>query len=718
MKNLLLLSIFLLVGITKSQALSPSVNSEIELLRQKVIAELMAPEVNESQIRELMATIRPDGTWPGIDYVDISRTGFQHTRHLNNMVEMSRAYKKKGTKLKGDKKLKEVIFSALDYWLANDFICDNWWNNQIGTPIALNSVLLILDTDLTKDRVEKAQPMIGRAHLTASGARPSGDRIKIAGILAKNLLYRRDEVQFAEVIKVIEGEIKFSTGQRGMQHDYSFHHREDRVNNTLSYGLGYADAFAEWAAFVSGTKYQFSEKQLHHLIDYYLDGICKQMVYGKYDDPGTKNRDITRTERHRAMGTTTPERLLKTTDYRKSELEEIIRSRKGEAAPTLSFGKFFWQTEHFSFQRPGFYTSVRMHSTRNNNMEVPYNGEGLMNHHRGDGTNYITRTGDEYTNIAPVYDWQKIPGTTILQKPELPSENEIQKKGLTDFVGAVTDGKYGAVTYDFKSPHDPLSAKKAWFFFDDEYVCLGTEINSREKLPVATTLNQCLLQNDVLVMNGNQKSELPKGERQLDQVKWILHDGIGYIFPESQKVNLSNQAQTGSWFKINRQSDSPKDEVSKDVFKLWIDHGQQPQNANYQYIVVPLATEKEMESKAGRNIEILSNTSEIQAVKNSGLNICQIVFYTSGEILVAENLTIGMDSPGTVMVKTEGAAVKQISVADPSRRLGKIHVSVTGKIEKSGSNFRSFWNEKKGISEISIDLPQTVYAGKSVTIEL
>ena len=705
--------IFTLVFVaTRGVCASP----EIELLRQKVVAELMVPSVDETSVRELMATIRPDGTWPGIDYVDISRTGFQHANHLSNMVELSRAFKKKGSKLKGDKKLKAVIYSSIDYWLANDFICDNWWNNQIGTPIALNSILLILDTDLTKDRVEKAQPMIGRAHLTASGARPSGDRIKIAGILAKNLLYRRDEVQFTEVIKVIEGEIKFNTGQRGMQHDYSFHHREDRVNNTLSYGLGYADAFAEWAVFVSGTKYQFSEKPLQHLIDYYLDGICKQMVYGKYDDPGTKNRDITRSEAHRAFGTTALERLLKTTSYRKNELEDIIKIRKGEAAPTLSFGKFFWQTEHFSFQRPDFFTSVRMHSIRNDNMEVPYNGEGLMNHHRGDGTNYITRTGNEYTNIAPVYDWQKIPGTTILQKPELPSEDEIQKKGLTDFVGAVTDGKYGAVAYDFKSPHDPLAAKKAWFFFDNEYVCLGTAINSRARLPVATTINQCLLNGDVILMNDNKKSTIEKGERPLNEVKWILHDGIGYVFPEAQKVNLSNQVQTGSWFKINRQSDSPKDEISKDVFKLWIDHGTQPSNASYQYIVVPATTEQEMD-KAVQQIAILSNTPEIQAVKHSGLNICQIVFYTSGEIKVSENLTIGMDSPGTVMVKTDGAAVKQISVADPSRKLGKIHLTVSGKFEKTGTNFKSVWNKEKGTSEISIDLPQTVFAGKSVTIE-
>jgi chondroitin AC lyase len=30
----------------------------------------------------------------------------------------------------------------------------------------------------------------------------------------------------------------------------------------------------------------------------------------------------------------------------------------------------------------------------------------------------------------------------------------------------------------FKSVHDPLKAHKAWFFFDNEYVCLGAGINS------------------------------------------------------------------------------------------------------------------------------------------------------------------------------------------------------------------------------------------------
>ena len=700
--------------------LCPSVyatNSDIELLRKKVIAELMTPSVDEASVRALMTSLTPEGTWPGIDYKDVSNTGFRHGTHLANMVEMSRAYEKKGTKLKGDPKLKKAIHSSLNFWLANDFICENWWWNQIGTPNALVSLLLIMDTDLTKEQIAKTLPMVGRAHLNASGARPSGDRIKIAGILAKTLLFKRDEVQFNEVIKVIEGEIKFATG-RGMQYDYSFHHREDRVNNTISYGLGYADAFAEWAAFVASTKYKFSDPAIHQLTDYYLDGICKMLVYGKYPDTGARNRDITRADGERGFGTATPERLLKASDYRKNELVGIIKIRRDEQATPVSFAKFFWQSEHFTIQRPDFFTSVRMYSTRDCNMEQPYNGEGLMNHHRGDGTNYISRTGKEYLDLAPVNDWQKIPGTTVVQKPALPSEKEIQKKGLTDFVGAATDGKYGVVAFDFRSPHDPLEAKKSWFFFDHEYVCLGTGITASAALPVVTTLNQCLLLSPVVVMGENKKSVMEKGERKLQNVNWVFHDGVGYFFPKPVAINLANQAQSGSWYKINHQTDSPREEMSKDVFKLWLDHGPRPQNAEYAYIVIPSTTEKEMENQPCTEIKILSNTSDMQAVQNSRLNISQVIFYKSGEIQLSDNLKLGMESPGVVMVKSEGAAVKQITVADPSRKLGKIHLSVTRKIEKSGPHYKSSWNNDKQISEITIDLPQMVYAGKSVTIEI
>jgi chondroitin AC lyase len=701
-------------------------NPDIELIRKRIIAELMTPAVNEDYVRELIRTLRPDGTWPGIDYADTTRTAFEHTRHLAHLVQMSRAYKKKGSPLAGNKALKKALSSALDYWLAHDFICENWWNNEIGTPSDLTTVLLVMDRDLSKEQIEKTSAIAGRAHIHAWGARQSGDRIKIAGIQAKNALFKRDAEQFEMLMQVVEGELRFvPENERGLQYDYSFHHRDDRVNNTLSYGLGYADTFAEWADYVAGARYRFSETPLQLLVDYYLDGICKMMVFGKYPDPGATNRDISRPRNHHAAGVLTPERLLRVTTYRADELREIVKIRRGEASPALSFGAFYWLTEHYVHQRPGYFASVRMFSTRVRNMEEPYNGEGLTNHHRGDGANYLSLRGDEYFPITPAYDWQKIPGATILQKPALPSENEIQKAGLTDFVGAATDGRYGVVGFDFVSPHDPVKARKAWFFFDDEYVCLGAGITSASRLPLVTTLNQSRLTGDVVAGRDHFETTLPRGEHvQPDAAGgWLFHDNTGYIFPASARVMLSMQTQTGSWFKINRQTNSSREEIGMDVFKLWIDHGARADNAGYGYIVMPAATIEDVKKAAADPpVEILSNTSALQAVRHRRLNILQAVFYQNGEVtFTGDSIRLSVDSPAIVMLDAgETAVIRRLAVSDPTRKLGKIHLRINRKLNAAptaGGDVQAHWNVRENATEIAVALPQGGYAGKSVTVE-
>ena len=739
MTNFLKLSIVLFLVFLNTYGFCA--DTDIEIIKKRVIESVMNSTVDDAKIESLIKTFKDDDTWQGINYEDVSREGFENEIHLQNMVVLARAYKTKSSKYYNNKKVKSIIESALKNWVDHDYFCENWHPNQIGTTGNLVAVMLMVGDELPKDLVEKAQPIIGRANLNASGARPSGDRIKIAGILAKNLLFIGDYKQFAEVVKVIEGEIKsvewigakygysyfkMESGLgtkkyegRTIQFDKSFHHRIDGVNNTLSYGTGYAEAFVEWAVYTNGTQFAFSDEKKEELVDYFLDGICKMSVYGKYPDFGAKNRSISRAGALRKYNAKMAENLLQTTNYRRNEIQEIADIIKENKKPTLSHATFYWNTEHFSFQRPDWFTSVRMYSTRNYNMEVPYNSEGLLNHHRGDGTNHISVTGDEYYDIAPVFDYQKIPGTTIMQKPEMPAPDEIQKLGLTDFVGAVTDGFYGAAAFDFKSPHDPLCARKSWFFFDDEYVCLGAGISARRELPVVTTLNQCLLKGDVKVSATNKKLVIAHNEKEYENVDWVFQDGIGYAFPNPTTVNIRNMETIGSWWTINKQNDSPKDEVKLDVFKLWLNHGERPSEASYEYIVVPATSVEKMEQNISRNnVVILSNTPEIQAVKNTALNICQVVFYKAGHIKISEKLDLVSDNPGIIMLKMKGENINEISVSDPNRDLGKFHFSVSEKIQRQGEIYVTRWNEKDEFSEFTIDLPSGNYTGQSVTIKL
>ncbi|MDR2497891.1 MAG: polysaccharide lyase beta-sandwich domain-containing protein [Tannerellaceae bacterium] len=674
-------------------------NPDIELLRKKFAAELLQAPVNEAQVRAMMSDIRPDGTWPGIDYADTARTAFRHTIHLANMIQMSRAYKQKGSPLASNKDLKKAIYLALDHWLRHNYICENWWNNEIGTPNDLTSILYIMDRDLTREQIAKASAITARAHIDAWGARQSGDRIKIAGIQAKNAVFSRNVPVFEMLMKVIESEIRIVPFvQRGLMSDMSFHHRDDKVNNTLSYGLGYAEAFVEWADKVSDTRYKFAEAPVKLLIDYYLDGICKMMAFGKINDPGTANRDISRSRGGGGSSSVMPRRLMKISDYRKEELQQVADAREGKSSAAKAFATFFWQSEHFAVQRPNWYTSVRMFSSRNANMEEPYNGEGLKNHHRGDGTNYLSLSGKEYYSISPVYDWQKIPGTTIVQKASLPPENQIQKYGMFDYVGAATDGKYGAVGFDFISPHDPLRARKSWFFFDDEYACLGAAISAQTALNTVTTVDQRGSEGAVSIGTESALHVIKAGEQRLSEAGWAHHGNVGYIFPDASNVVVSNQTQTGSWFDINRQTSTSKEQISADVFKLWIDHGSRVRNGSYAYIVMPASTAEETKLAASSpKLEILSNTAALQAVYHKELRMLQAVFYKHGEINVP-GMNIVVHNPAIIMARMTNDAI-YLSFSDPTRNQDRIVIDLNGQ-------------------SLTAPLPVGEFAGQSLSLQI
>ncbi len=706
---------------------------DFEIIKKRVTDQLMSHGVNDESISEIIELVNDDGSFKGIDYEDLSReAGFPHGRHTANLVRLAIANTTESSGYYRNDNVRDIIIRGLEFWVKHDFVGDNWHNNQITTPTNLVNLMLLTGEEFPAHLTEQAQPMIRRATMEEVpgvfyGARPGGDRIAIAAIVAKNYLFLNDREAFDDVIQIIAGEIKFTTGERGMQHDFSFHHRHDRVNNTTSYGYGkYANTFGEWASYVADTDYQFPIGRINQLVDYYLDGIYKHMVYGVYIDIAAHDRSITHQRTSTPGGTLEIERLLQSTDYRSQELKDILRLRRGEEASIRSFARFFWQTEHFAFQRPHFYTSVRMHSTRNRNNEEPYNGPGIVIHHRSDGANYLSLDGHEYDGIWPVYDWQKVSGTTVMQKPQnhiaiqYGGNMPVQTDGLTDFVGGLDDGLYGAVAYDFKSPHDMLEARKSWFFFDNEYVCLGAGIKSDPNLPAYTTINQAHLRGDVTVNQDGKTEVMPRSKSDLANVKWVHHDRVGYILPEQATVNLSNRAQQGRWSDISAALTAPEELVTQDVFLLGIDHGHRPGNASYQYIVVPGVTTEELAATSAnnRNIEILSNSPEIQAVKHNGLDICQIVFYKAGKIEIARGASVRMDSQGMAMLKIKENRVTELTVSDPSRMLTRITITIPGIYNYGGDNFKAFPNREENNTMILIDLPANVYAGKSVTFEL
>lgn len=672
--------------VSKSYAQSAA---DFVVIRERLTTNLLNTPVNAEQVRRVIAAMAEDGTWPSINYTDTSRTGFEHRSHLGNLLTLAKAYNQAESTYAHNEQLLAAFKSAFHHWLQKDYRCENWWWNEIGTPDAMANILLLMRDELNADELTAGLAIAARSNFDAFGARPGGDFIKMAAINAVTELVRQDTAAFALAIKTMGDQI-YITEDRGIKPDMSFHHRTDGVPSTLSYGRQYASSFAYWADLVRGTRFAFEPRAIALVIDYYLDGMRKAMPFGRFDDPGIKNRDVSRKSSAAQRDDHTARLLARISSYRKDELEH----------PTLRSNQYFWYSHYHSHQRPEYFASVRMYSNRSNNIESPYNEEGLKNHFYADGSQFISRTGREYFNIYPSWDWRKIPGTTVVQVDTFPSSEELVRKGTTAFVGGVSDGEYGATTFDLLSPHSGLKAHKSWFFFDDEIVCLGTGITSTATQPVMTTLNQSLSNGPVWV---NNKRNTGEQEQQIQGPAWINHDSTGYIILNASHIWLRRGKSTGTWRSISHQDHATDEPVTQNIFTLAIDHGTHPQGATYAYIVLPAAGESQTRAYAQQQAtEVVSNTNELQAVSNTQLGIHYAVFYKPGKVAFPGGMRLATHEPALFMIKSSGDRVERITVADPTRKLEKI----TFRLEMAAGSDTT----------LTVQLPQGTLAGKSLPI--
>jgi chondroitin AC lyase len=290
---------------------------------------------------------------------------------------------------------------------------------------------------------------------------------------------------------------------------------------------------------------------------------------------------------------------------------------------------------------------------------------------------------------------------------------------MADFVGGVTDGLYGAASMHLVCPHDMTEARKGWFFFENQYVCLGAGIKASADYPVITTVNQCLLNGEIIAKAGNKRVSMSVGSNVLPNTSWVLHDNVAYIFPTPVTAHIDDSAATGNWRQITHQSWATEDPVEKNMFALWLDHGKKPTNGQYAYIVVPNAGDLADKYLKKPPVSILSNTPALQAVRQNEMNYIQAAFYEAGELKLNKNLKLSADRPCLVMAHVDGSKkIDQLVVSDPTQRQNYLLIGISGRFEGSDKNWRATWNEASQQTVIRIDMPEGGNAGKSVVINL
>ena len=632
----------------------------------------------ESTTANLLATLKPDGTWPNVNYTHQSRSAWQTPQHLNHLTQLAQAHYAGSSA----PNLTDAIHKALTHWLKNDYTNPNWWWNDIGVPRTLSLILLLFDKELTDQQRALGTQILSRAQLEKTGQ----NLVWLADITAKRGLLNRDANLVKQAYARISEEIHISFDE-GIQPDASFYQHGPCLYNH-GYGAGFAYDCTSIAARLVGTQFAFPQDKIDKIAFYVLDG-SRWMLRGTTPDYGAKGREITRKNPSVRYLLGVCENLLKLNTGRDDELKTFIEQLQNKQGSAVTGNKHFYRGDIMTHHRKGYYTSARFFSTRTVSTDGPHNSEGLKSHHLADGCNYLFQTGKEYDGIFPVWDWQKIPGTTVAQTGDFESRPHIP--GTTDFVGGASDGTYGVAAFDLQ--RETVSAKKSWFFFNREYVCLGAGIQSNTQVPIHTTLNQCHLNSDVLV---NQKP-IEKSTHTLQKAQSIHHDNIAYIFPEETDVHLHNNIQTGSWHDINHQYE--EDTISLDIFNLWIDHGTQPNSAKYAYIVAPGISTSDLPLYSIRHgIQILQNTPHLQAVHHANLRITGAVFYEPGELEVTREITLAVNHPCILLLQDN-----TLTISNPENEALTVSVTLT-----RGDTVETF----------VFELPEGLESGASVTQEI
>jgi hypothetical protein len=208
------------------------------------------------------------------------------------------------------------------------------------------------------------------------------------------------------------------------------------------------------------------------------------------------------------------------------------------------------------------------------------------------------------------------------------------------------------------------------------------------------------------------KTTIDDSEKTFSKLSWIHHDRVGYYFPSGGEITVKNQNQSGSWHDINL-SQSPTVETSK-IFSAWIGHGKAPDDAKYEYIVVPSKNLVQFETWI-KNVPVktIINTAEIQAVYDKKAEIYGVAFYKPGNASLEPGLSVRAEQPCLLLIQADYKKKGlNITVADPAQSQKDVTLTISKKLKGTGSVVNS-----DNTSTIKLVLPSGDEAGKSVTFE-
>lgn len=652
-------------------------NDDFDILMKK-IRDGVAENPNIDKALELYDDVQ--GCFIDIDYARRDRTNWMPLIHVDRLYDFVFAYTHPKNSYYQNEDLYHKIVKGLEYWHHRNPHCNNWWYNQIAEPQKLG--ILLIQMRVGKRQIPEVLETKVLQRMRKDGGHPArwtgANRTDIALHWIYRACLQKNDVDLKTAVENVYSPLSY-TVKEGFQHDNSYFQHGVQL-----YIGGYGDEIlkgvTQVALYTKGTKYALDDERIQFL-RHFMCGTYYQVIRGQYMLFDVLGRGVSRNnatqKSHAALFT---KRMLELDPAHIDEYNAIIARLEGKKSANYGIKPLhthYFRGDYALHVRPHYTFDVRMVSNRTMRCEYG-NGENLKTYFMSDGCTNIVTEGDEYARIFPVWNWNRIPGVTAPQLDTIPrTVIDWQTKGTSVFAGGVSDSLYGVSVYSYLDTYADINtaAKKSWFFFDDEIICLGAGVNSTAGVPVCTTINQCLLSKKEVILSQSKKQSMVKeGDFVYDSPEWVLHNGIGYVFPAGGNLFLSKKIQTGSWYSINHTES--KNEQQQEVFTLGFNHGCNPRNATYAYIVVPgIHSARKMNHYRKSPVEILANTDSMQIVRHTKLGIWQMVFYKEGTFRSGE-LSVSVDKACALMIKDGHCGNAELHIADPGQTQSCIKVEL------------------------------------------
>jgi len=592
-----------------------------------------------AQARASAELLRPRG--PGILWPDLPDDGT--SAHLTTAAERLRrlalAVDSPGSPLPGDERLAARVVEGVEALLVlgEREPYDNWWDWQIGVPLRLGDLGVLLtpaEPELAA-RVATTIEHLAPPAIIDSG-RPTGANLvwhttvdALRAVLADDLdrlcALRRALAPLFRPVPIGDG----------IHPDGSFVQHE-RLAYTGGYGVSLLATLAPLLTLLSGSAGQPSRDELAVLYRWVRDGVAPYMVDGRMSD-AVRGREIARSgtteaSAGRDVSVAVLELAASATPSEASSLRALAIGWIERSGPQALFRPHLDAGERLPpgslrrvaealadptaraddggldahlvvahpdmaravYRQPGF-TLVLTATTDTIDSSEHINGENLRGWYAGFGARYLYAHGAPSPfgdGFWPTVDPLALPGTTV-DDVLAPADLPVAAPGARITTAAAEDSL--VVGSRLTRAGSALSGQVSWLCADGVVVSIGSAITDSGGRRVRTTVESRIVSSATaprLLVDGTDEEVEVGGAPLRWAPRWLHVPGLGgVLFPAAGPALLAMcEDRTGSWAQINRQPRESAEPIRRRYLTLWFDHGLDPAGATFTYAILPGAS--------------------------------------------------------------------------------------------------------------------------------